>query len=320
MYIQRNARFLPRGELLCSEFFYNPHCSTPLQPKNLIFPFIFFPEIVHRARGARRIFRFTLAEGFHRLRPLLMEKNLATVFAASVEQHSVKTAIFWGDTEITYGQLWAQSRWMAGQLRDNFGVKPGDRVGIWLRNCPEFVPAIYGILLAGAVVVPINNFFKADEVLHILNDAGIDALITEQSLNEAFPKLKSGRAGLQIFTIEEMQQTPGANAPATSARRINDLAVIIYTSGTTGKPKGAMLSHGNLLANVESCRQVLRAVPFDRLVVLLPMFHSFMLTVGVLLPLLVGGSAVLIKALHSPKGIMHEAMARQATILPAIPQ
>src|SRR5258706_8922094 len=107
--------------------------------------------------------------------------NLARVFASSVEEHSAKTAVFWGETEITYRQLWDQSRWMAAQLRDNFGVRPGDRVGVWLRNCPEYVPAIYGILLAGAVVVPINNFLKADEVSHILNDAGINALISEQS-------------------------------------------------------------------------------------------------------------------------------------------
>jgi len=95
-----------------------------------------------------------------------------------------------------------------------------------------------------------------------------------------------------------------------------DLAVIIYTSGTTGHPKGAMLSHGNLLHNLESCRQVLRAVSYDRFVVLLPMFHSFMLTVGILLPLNLGGSMVLIKALHSPKSILNEAVGREATILP----
>src|SRR3954468_15482284 len=97
--------------------------------------------------------------------------NLATAFAKSVEQHSAKIAIFWGDAEITYGQLWNQSRWMAEQLLDKFGVKPGDRVAVWLRNCPEYVPSIYGVLLAGAVVVPVNNFLKADEVSHILKDA-----------------------------------------------------------------------------------------------------------------------------------------------------
>jgi long-chain acyl-CoA synthetase len=245
--------------------------------------------------------------------------NLATVFAASVEQHSDKTAIFWGDAEIGYAELWARSRWMGGLLRDKLGVKAGDRVGIWLRNCPEYVPAIYGILLVGAVVVPINNFLKADEVTHILNDAGISVLISEQSLSEAFPKLQSNKPGLKIIEVEQMQSTPDANAPTTSSRARDDLAVIIYTSGTTGKPKGAMLSHGNLLANVESCRQVLEAVPFDRFVVLLPMFHSFMLCVCIFLPLTVGGSMVLVKSLHPPKNIVTDIIRRQATILPAIP-
>jgi long-chain acyl-CoA synthetase len=106
----------------------------------------------------------------------------------------------------------------------------------------------------------------------------------------------------------------------TSQRGKNDLAVIIYTSGTTGRPKGAMLSHGNLLHNVESCRQVLAAVSFDRFAVLLPMFHSFMLTVGILLPITVGGSMVLVKSLHPPKNILGEILRNQATILPAIPQ
>jgi long-chain acyl-CoA synthetase len=245
--------------------------------------------------------------------------NLATAFAKSVEQHSAKTAIYWGDAEISYADLWARSRWMAEQLRDKFGVKTGDRVGIWLRNCPEFVPAIYGILLAGEAVVPINNFLKADEVKHILNDAGINVLITEQSLNEAFASLKEGRAGLTIFEVEQMQATPSPNAPTASVRAKDDLAVIIYTSGTTGKPKGAMLSHGNLLANVESCRQVLEAVSLDRFVVLLPMFHSFMLCVCIFLPLTVGGSMVLVKSLHPPKNIVTDIIRRQATILPAIP-
>ena len=81
-----------------------------------------------------------------------------------------------------------------------------------------------------------------------------------------------------------------------------------------------MLSHGNLLHNVESCRQVLQAVSFDRFVVLLPLFHSFMLCVGILLPLIVGGSIVLIKSIHPPKNVLDEIVRRQATILPAIPQ
>ena len=114
--------------------------------------------------------------------------------------------------------------------------------------------------------------------------------------------MREGRPGLRALRVEDFN---GLAAPAHAGenrrRAESDLAVIIYTSGTTGHPKGAMLSHGNLLANVESCRSVLEAVGEDRIVVLLPMFHSFMLTVGVLLPLLIGGSIVLIKTLHPAK-------------------
>jgi long-chain acyl-CoA synthetase len=81
-----------------------------------------------------------------------------------------------------------------------------------------------------------------------------------------------------------------------------------------------MLSHGNLLSNIESCRQILAAVESDRFAVVLPMFHSFMLTVSVLLPLRVGGSMVLVKSLHPPKNIVQEIIRHEATILPCIPQ
>jgi len=99
-----------------------------------------------------------------------------------------------------------------------------------------------------------------------------------------------------------------------------DLAVLIYTSGTTGHPKGAMLSHGNLLHNVESCRLILEAQAGDRMAVLLPLFHSYRLTVGMLMPLLTGGSMVLVKSLSPLKSLLEELLSRKPTILPGIPQ
>src|SRR3989442_1533375 len=98
-------------------------------------------------------------------------------------------------------------------------------------------------------------------------------------------------------------------------RKESDLAVFIYTSGTTGRPKGAMLSHGNLLHNVEGCRLCLHTVEEDRFAVLLPMFHSYMLTVGIFLPMLVGGSIVIIKSLHPPRNVIQEILTKQPTIL-----
>ena len=161
------------------------------------------------------------------------------------------------------------------------------------RIARSFIPALFGVWQAGAVAVPINNFLKPGEVQFILADAGIEVIILDESLQEGFATLAAARTGLKSLAIESFETNGRMAGGARPDAGEGELAVIIYTSGTTGHPKGAMLSHGNLLANVESCRLVLKAVGEDRFVVLLPMFHSFMLTVGLLLPMLVGGSIVL---------------------------
>src|SRR6266568_3909602 len=276
--------------------------------------------------------------------------NLASAFAASVQKHQQKTALYWGEREYSYAELWAQSMVVAERLQQRFGVKAGDRVGLWLKNCPEFIPALFGVLYTGAAVVPINNFFKPDEVSYILGDGGIDVLITDAELGAHFHAFTTARPDLKLFNVEEladrspefvsgvegrMSRTEHAtgnrqvSGPAITSHQSSvtdhqspstDLAVIIYTSGTTGRPKGAMLSHGNLLHNIESCRIVLRTVETDRIAVLLPLFHSYMLTVGVLLPMLVGGSIVLVKSLHPVRNALQEVFQKQATLLPGIPQ
>jgi long-chain acyl-CoA synthetase len=252
---------------------------------------------------------------------MLNSMNLASAFAASVEKRPDKIALYWGDGEFTYAMLSAQSGAVAAELTGKFGVKSGDRVALWLKNRPEFIPAVFGILGAGAVLVPINNFLKPDEVNYILKDGGIDVLITDDELAIHAPALLAARPQLKIFKVQNFPASPSpiSHLPSPPTRNESDLAVIIYTSGTTGRPKGAMLSHGNLLHNVESCRLVLETVDQDRMAVLLPLFHSYMLTVGIFLPLIVGGSLVLVKSLNQPRQILQELCARQATILPAIP-
>jgi len=247
--------------------------------------------------------------------------NLPTAFGIAAEKDLRKTALFWGEREYSFEELLSQTRMVAGYLQNTLGLKPGDRVGLWLKNCPEFIPALFGILQAGGVVVPINNFLKPPEVSYILADAGADLIITDATLAEGMPSLVASRPGLKCVRVEQFETKELAAAPVRPPERSEgDLAVIVYTSGTTGRPKGAMLSHGNLLHNVESCRLVLQCVNEDRMVVLLPMFHSFMLCVGVMLPMLTGGSMVLIRSLHPPRNVLQEIALRKATILPAIPQ
>jgi long-chain acyl-CoA synthetase len=253
--------------------------------------------------------------------------NLAAAFASSVKKRPEKTALFWGEREYSYAELWDQTNWISEQLRTELEVKSGDRVGVWLKNCPEFIGSLFGILHAGAVAVPINNFLKPDEVNYILNDAGIDVLITDADLGSHSRALMTARPDLKLLGIEALSEPTARKEKAQAHATLHgahssraDLAVLIYTSGTTGRPKGAMLSHGNLLHNVESCRIVLQTVELDRFAVLLPLFHSYMLTVGLLLPLLVGGSIVLVKSVHPVRNVLQEIIQRQATVLPAIPQ
>ncbi|HEV2327174.1 MAG TPA: long-chain fatty acid--CoA ligase [Verrucomicrobiae bacterium] len=246
--------------------------------------------------------------------------NLANAFSICAEKHSGKTAIYFGEKELSYGELLAQSEAVAANLRTRFGVKPGDRVAMWLKNCPEFVTGVFGILHANAVVVPINNFLKPAEAIYILNDGGIDVLISDAEMSAHFSELAAARPNLKVLKTEEFASLPkGGRGEATSERNESDLAVIIYTSGTTGRPKGAMLSHGNLLHNVESCSIVLATVEDDSLAVILPLFHTYMMTVGIFLPFTIGGSIVLVKSLHPPRAMLMEIFSRRATILPAVP-
>src|SRR5690348_11065117 len=124
--------------------------------------------------------------------------NLAGAFSESVLKHPEKTALFWGDLKFNYSELQSRSLFVAGILRSQFSLAPGARVALWLKNCPEFIPALFGVLQTGGVVVPINNFLKPAEVAYILNDAGIDVIITDTELGANFEALKAQRPTLQF--------------------------------------------------------------------------------------------------------------------------
>ena len=109
--------------------------------------------------------------------------NLALAFEKSVLRNPQKTAIFWGESKITYEKVLEQARTVASQLLAK-GVKPGDRVCVYLKNRPEYMPAFLGVLFAQGVVVPINNFLKPDEILYLVDDSGAKVLIGEASSAE----------------------------------------------------------------------------------------------------------------------------------------
>jgi long-chain acyl-CoA synthetase len=238
--------------------------------------------------------------------------SLAAVAAATPNE----IAVFWGGTRISYSGLQAHIHSYANALHVDIGIHKGDRVGILLKNCPEFIYALYGALMTGAVVVPINNFLKAPEIQHIATDANLKCLITSDDFDEITGVLQ----GPRIVTVTELEEPTTARAVHWPTIDSTDLALIIYTSGTTGKSKGAMLSHRNIASNIHSCICELDGTPDDRLVLLLPMFHSFMLTVCIFTPLSIGAGIVLIKSVQPFKQALKEIIRNQATILVGIPQ
>jgi len=248
--------------------------------------------------------------------------NLFSAFEAAAQSRPDKPAIFWGREELSYNAILTTAVAFADRLVSEYRVRAGDRVALWMRNRPEFVVCVFAILRAGAVLVPVNNFLKPDEVNHIVADCGADVLITDSDLGRHAPHLVHARRQLKIIQADAVLQSQrtAAISPEMPHRRESDLAVLIYTSGTTGRPKGAMLSHGNLLHNVKSCRIVLEATEGDRMAVVLPLFHTYMLTVGLFMPLLTEGTMVLVKSLSPLRALLEELLARQPTILPGIPQ
>ncbi len=226
-----------------------------------------------------------------------------------------KVCIFWGKERITYAELAAYIEQYANCLHAAHGVRPGDRVGILLKNSPEFIYALYAVLKSGATVVPINTFLKAPEIQHIVDDCQLKCLVTSADFDETISKVQ----GVAVVPLAKLGQDAdtGANWPPVSP---TELAVIIYTSGTTGKSKGAMLTHDNITSNVRSCIKALEPTKADRLTLLLPMFHSFMLTVCIFTPLSMGAGIVLIKSVQPFKLAMREIIRNRATILVGIPQ
>ena len=251
--------------------------------------------------------------------------HLAAMVADSVGKYEDKPALFFRDQVLTYRELWEHAGQVKNHLLQREGIAPGDRVALWMGNCPEFIILLIGILRSGAVAVPLNHFLTPPEADGILKDAQATVVFSDADRIEArssMPHWGSATSWWDKKLALELSppkiQAKHANDADYSAQA-DDLAVLIYTSGTTGQPKGAMLSHENLLHNTASCAATMETTPEDRVAVVLPLFHSFMLTVGVLLPLQSGGSIVLLESLHPAKQVIQEISRHQATILPAIP-
>jgi len=221
-------------------------------------------------------------------------------FRQAVEKFADQTLVWHPQTPATFADVDLASDRVAAALARG-GIHPGDRVALYCINDLSFVQAYLGIQKAGGVVVPVNLLIGVEEICYILNDAGAKALIYHQAMNDKVGGFRDQVNGLSLFCcIGEQAQGKGdllfadwlavdGDLPSFEVDPAEDLAAILYTSGTTGHPKGAMLTHRNLVSNTYSVREALHLQPGqDRLLVVLPMFHSFASTVGMLTPCLHG--------------------------------
>ena len=242
--------------------------------------------------------------------------NLSSLLEGSAQAYPDRTAVVLGETRLTYAQVDAAANQVAHLLVSR-GIEPGDKVALSCPNLPYFPIVYYGILKAGATVVPLNVLLKGREVAYHLDDSDAKAYFCFQGTPE-LPIGAEGHAGFEqtdscehFFLItadpaaaspiegtETLGQAMQGQSPNFETREVDgdDTAVILYTSGTTGQPKGAELMHRNMISNAMASDALFGADADnpDTLLCVLPLFHSFGQTVIQNAGFAFGGTVVLL--------------------------
>ncbi|MBV7316566.1 long-chain-fatty-acid--CoA ligase [Shewanella sp. NIFS-20-20] len=264
--------------------------------------------------------------------------NLADYLVATAAKMPQKTAIIYEQQAISYGELDRMSNQVANGLTA-LGVGAGDKVALCCPNVPEFAAVYYGILKVAAVVVPFNVLLKANEIQYHLTDSQAKVLICHEG-NSQLPLASSARTAFeQVDTCQQLvmirkdspqagmsdgtptiqswfsEQSQQQHITATHA---NDTAVILYTSGTTGQPKGAELSHANVVNNALCAQQFSRLTPDDVSLITLPLFHTFGQSVQMNASVLTGATMVLVPRFEP--GLILSLMAQhQVSVFAGVP-
>ena len=212
-------------------------------------------------------------------------ETLIDLLRAAAEAHGDKTALSMRmglrkDTW-SYARLWRAAHAVARSLREEARLAPGDRLIVWGPNCPQLVATYFGAMLARIVVVPLDPYSTPEFIGRVAEKTAAAAIITGFGV----PAL----AGYRMIHLTDLPFAAGGplfgECPAAS-----DVAEIVFTSGTTGEPKGVILTHRNIVANVQSARDLIPEDSRYRLLSLLPLSHMLEQTVGLYLPLLNGNT------------------------------
>jgi long-chain acyl-CoA synthetase len=253
----------------------------------------------------------------------IFEGSMYELFSRAVEEHRGKTALSFYGTTFEFGRLQALVEKMAASLAAS-GVKKGDRVALMLPNCPQYVVSFFATVRLGAIVTQINPMYVEREIGHILNDSGAETIIVYADVYERVKAMLpdtnlktvvvvefgSEPEGLGVGhrSFDDFLSTDADPAPEVDIDPAQDVAALQYTGGTTGVSKGAMLTHRNLVANVQQTIDVFVQNPDQftgrKCVGVLPFFHIYGLTCVMLFGIKLGVEQVLL-----PRFEVQEALA-----------
>ncbi len=254
--------------------------------------------------------------------------NLARKLSDVAKQYGAKPSIIFEDGVFTFNDLEKQvAHYSALLVRLN--VKPGDRVAIHLPKQMEFIFLELAILSVGGIVLPLNADYKAEEIDYFLTDSESSLLFTDrQRFSQAEEKLKK-LTGLKIVLVDSAEggEALSLNRELEKAPRgymrqyptgANDVAVICYTSGTTGRPKGAMITHQNLISNTTALHEIWEWTDRDVLLHALPLFHVHGLFVA-LHGGLYAGATIIMQEKFDPARIWETIQREKCTLFMGVP-
>src|SRR5262245_5213799 len=229
---------------------------------------------------------------------------LPDLFEHAAKSKPRNVAVVDDNNRWTFEELSTEVTRIAGVLKER--VK-GDTVGVLLLNSQKYVATMLGIWKAGKTAVPLNYLLPPAELGFIIKDSGMAGVVSSQFFNQALAAMKPlfGDKGVILMADDPgFGRGEGSEVPA----EYRDPALYLYTSGTTGRPKGVILTHDNLLANVESCQKAGEFDHRDGFLCLLPFFHTYAITGTFLLPLLNGSRMVLVDRFQHMKvlGLIQE--------------
>ncbi|MBD8050129.1 long-chain-fatty-acid--CoA ligase [Limnohabitans radicicola] len=264
----------------------------------------------------------------------LPQVPLTHYLQVAAERFPNKPAVIFCGSTLSYAALLARVEALAGYLTQRLGVQHGDRVLLMSQNCPQYMAAYYGIMRAGAVVVPVNAMCTREEIRYYMQDSGARvAMVAQELLPQVMPLLQSGEGdALQAVLVHAYSEglpaqpasdevpdvvlaprqwadAPGLHgledaiaqalpAPADHPGS-HDLCVLPYTSGTTGHPKGCMHTHATVLAS-NMASQVWRGLHMDSVfLAVAPLFHMLGMQGGLNVPVTLGATVVMMPRWHA---------------------